>query len=165
MRWSNSSGGDPRSRLRKSSVGNARQWLTIVQTRGDEVTATRFESMKATNDNGIDWMARARAYAAKVERAVQGSKGSGQLMAMIRLVYNRFPLSPEQLRQIVQEYSDDCLPPWNDAEIDHAIASIRKIPSKELWLTEGNTSRKPNKPKPTSPVSTPLPVCLPATMR
>ena len=111
------------------------------------MTATRFESMKATNDNGIDWMARARAYAAKVERAVQGSKGSGQLMAMIRLVYNRFPLSPEQLRQIVQEYSDDCLPPWNDAEIDHAIASIRKIPSKELWLTEGNTSRKPNKPK------------------
>jgi len=83
-----------------------------------------------TPNGRADIMTRARSYMAKCPPAVQGSNGSGTLMATLRLIRANFPdLDGDQYRTIAREYSDRCQPPWSEKEIDHAIESIAAKPT------------------------------------
>jgi hypothetical protein len=97
-----------------------------------------------------DVMRRARAYVKKIPAAVQGCNGSGQLMAALRQIYDRFELDPDEFKQIAAEYSDTCRPPWSERELAHAIENIRKEASKQLWLSDQHRQHNgvPHSPPP-----------------
>src|SRR5262249_62408755 len=79
---------------------------------------------------------RVRTYLQKCPPAIEGKNGSRRLMKTLRLVIDGFDLDDALARQIAEEYSAKCEPPWSPKEIDHALANINAKPSKQPrgWL-------------------------------
>jgi putative DNA primase/helicase len=79
---------------------------------------------------------RVRAYLQRCPPAIEGQNGSRRLMKTLRLVIDGFDLDDALARQIAEEYSAKCEPPWSPKEIDHAVTNIKAKPSKQPrgWL-------------------------------
>jgi hypothetical protein len=83
--------------------------LTAPKKRTSKAKLTNASQPRSST--AIDAMSRARAYLKKCQPAVQESNGSCQLMATLRLIFDRFDLDGDQFRQIAFEYSATCIPP------------------------------------------------------
>jgi putative DNA primase/helicase len=105
---------------------------------------------------------RVRAYLQKCPPAIEGKNGSRRLMKTLRLVIDGFDLDDALARQIAEEYSAKCEPPWSPKEIDHALANIKAKPSKKPrgWLLNKNdpppTSHHSPPPTNHSPLTPPI---------
>ena len=69
-------------------------------------------------------------------------------MKTLRLVIDGFDLNDARARQIAEEYSAKCEPPWSPKEIDHALANIKAKPFKKPrgWLLHKGTDCSPHAP-------------------
>ncbi len=72
-------------------------------------------------------MARGRAYLAKLPVAVEGLKGSEDWFRAVCAVLIGFDLNEHDGRELLEEFSERCEPPWSEDEIDHAIERALRL--------------------------------------
>lgn len=71
---------------------------------------------------GTSAIERCRRYVAKMPPAIAGQNGHNQCFAVACTCF-RFGLDLPEARQVMDEFSSRCQPPWSDREIDHKIKS------------------------------------------
>ena len=69
---------------------------------------------------------RARKYVATIPPAVEGDNGSKPTYHVAALLLEGFALDREEARAILTEYSERCLPPWSENEIEHKLDGASK---------------------------------------
>jgi hypothetical protein len=83
---------------------------------------------------------RARKYIAKVDPAVQGQNGSLLTFNAAQVLIRGFCLTYEQALPLMREYSQRCVPPWSEAEIDHKLKDA-ETKSRRPWGYLRNAER------------------------
>ena len=73
-------------------------------------------------------IARALAYVERRDPAIQGNHGSDDAFDTACVLIKGFGLSIDDARPIFQGYSDRCVPPWNEREIEHKLAQADAKP-------------------------------------
>lgn len=76
--------------------------------------------------DGADAVQLARAWAAAQRPAVEGENGSGQCFAVACGLLRDWGLSRDEARPLMDEFSDPCVPPWSDREIEHKLDDAEK---------------------------------------
>jgi P4 family phage/plasmid primase-like protien len=66
-------------------------------------------------------VARARAYMAKVEGAVEGEGGHNTTFRAACLLVRDFAVDPEEAWPLLVEHNKRCAPPWSDKELQHKL--------------------------------------------
>lgn len=82
-----------------------------VEVTGDE--KTRFE--------------RARRYVAKLPPSISGDKGHDKAFHAACVLVRKFGLSFDPTLQLMNEFNDQCQPPWSDRELRHKVESAMKV--------------------------------------
>ncbi len=77
---------------------------------------------------------RARAYLSKLPVAIQGQNGSKDFFRAACILVMGFGFSTADARPLLAEYSDRCLPPWSDGEIEHALNRASNQPGVRGYL-------------------------------
>lgn len=70
-------------------------------------------------------MDRARRYVSKADPAVAGQGGHTRTFALAATVTRGFDLDEEQSLEVLQEWNEQCCPPWTEKELRHKIRSAR----------------------------------------
>lgn len=73
----------------------------------------------------------AREWIAKQPPAVEGENGSGSCFAVACALVRDWALPRAAARALLAEYSERCLPPWSDSEIDHKLDDAEKAAAAE----------------------------------
>jgi hypothetical protein len=71
-------------------------------------------------------MERARAWLAKVEPAIEGQGGSNTTYRAAVALFEKFDLDPSEAWQLLTEYNQRCLPPWDDKDLLHKLEDANK---------------------------------------
>lgn len=80
---------------------------------------------------------RALAYVRAMPASVEGANGSAALVAVVRAVRDGFDLSGSDLWHVLETWNGErASPPWSRAELEHALASVEKVPPQHPrgWL-------------------------------
>jgi hypothetical protein len=75
---------------------------------------------------GAGVVERARRYLEKLPDSVSGQGGHDALWHAALCVYRGFDLERKQARELLQEFSGRCQPPWSDREIEHKLDQVEK---------------------------------------
>ena len=98
--------------------------------------ATRTATDTETGVNDARTVSRARAYVAKMPPAIEGERGSDQMMKVCTVLLNGFALSYSTAYNLITEkagYNDRCTPAWSEREIEHKLNSVTSS-STPGWL-------------------------------
>ena len=89
-----------------------------------------------------DAVARARAYLATCDAAIQGNGGSDKAIHAAHAVVVGFGLDDATALQLLEsEYNPRCVPPWTQKELMHKIESARQSPQRPLgYLLTANAA-------------------------
>jgi hypothetical protein len=74
-----------------------------------------------------DIKARAAAYLAKLPEAVEGEGGDKRTFTAACYLVRDFGLTVEEARPILREYNGRCVPPWNEAGLEHKLQEADKF--------------------------------------
>lgn len=80
---------------------------------------------------------RARNYALKMEKSIEGQEGSKNLYAVACFLIVRCGFSIEEARSIFEEFNQTrSEPPWSDSDLDHKLSDAEKEegPRGEFWI-------------------------------
>lgn len=81
---------------------------------------------------------RARKYLAKMPPAVSGSGGHDAAFHAACVLVCGFSLTREQALQVISEWNQTCVPPWNERELTHKIDDACKQPGERGYLRNAN---------------------------
>ena len=103
--------------------------------------------MHGAGCEGLTGLERARRYLARVAPAVQGKNGSKTTFRAACVLVQDFALPREDARQLLQEYSNRCEPPWSQKELDHKLDdAIKTVDPGKLGSKLGDHER-PQQPR------------------
>ena len=87
---------------------------------------------------------RAMAYAQRMPASVQGNNGSAALLAVTRALRDGFDLTGAVLWRCLDVWNAErAKPPWSRIELEHALASVEKVPPtrERGWLLNAESAR------------------------
>lgn len=85
-------------------------------------------SVAMTIDQKIN---RARSYIAKMPPAIAGQGGSNATISVACRLVRDFGLTIDAARPLLHEYSQRCVPPWTDEQIEHKLESAAAFAAQE----------------------------------
>jgi hypothetical protein len=98
---------------------------------------------------------RAQRYVSKMPPAISHDGGHKATFNVAQVLVRGFALSVPEARPILQEYSQRCLPPWSDAELEHKLESAQaksRLPSGYLLGSNGqHAAAHPSPREPATP--------------
>jgi hypothetical protein len=93
---------------------------------------------------------RARRYALKMPRSIQGSGGSVDAFNVAAVLVVDFDLSDEDAYSIMAEWNAECQPPWSEKELRQKIKSARRDCKRPVGNKLGDHRPPPDIPRPPS---------------
>lgn len=100
-----------------------------------QATAQRSDDRPALD--AADVITQAQLWAAQQPEAIQGENGSAACFAVACGLVRDWGLSVDEAMPIMEEYSQRCLPPWSEAELEHkladAMAKAEEEPERVGW--------------------------------
>lgn len=85
---------------------------------------------------------RARAYVRKTPQAVSGQGGHACTMRVARTLVSGFGLDYEDALHLLREFSERCVPPWSEHDLQHKVRSALLTPSPHPpgWMLRGSSA-------------------------
>lgn len=116
-------------------------WLTADEPADDPQPAPKpRQTTTATTSDRDRLMARARAWLAKRDPAIEGQAGDQWTFTTCCAIVRDFGLDPDDARVVLGEWNQTCSPPWSDRDLEAKIAGALKYGNAPFG-TKANTDR------------------------
>lgn len=117
------------------------RWAEPLADSSPAPSSTAQPASRMPDDDGER---RALAYVRTMPASMQGANGSAALVAVVRAVRDGFGLSGADLWRVVDAWNAErANPPWNRAELEHALESVEKVAPQRPhgWLLNADGPR------------------------